>query len=395
MLSVDGLRSLRETLSSDPDAARRFRELYDGSSDALDALAWRIDPTAAGPTGAQSPLVEKHALELIVHARPDGPDGERAREAATARLSELLEREAADRAALDSAILRFVGHPEPIAPDPQALDTQAQGTQASVPEAGETDAPDPGPVPDAPRNWRRPAPVVAIAVAALVLGGLILGALRDNGCAASSACAAGGPAASPSPTPTLADRPQLTGYDAVWDSLMGQYPDAVRPDVQVVRLVSEREFRPALAECLRAAGFPDAQIIDEVVQLTGDSPVQQEAYNFALFVCQLQYPVDPLAVFDRPQTFDEKTLERLNTTRMGSADPGSGRLLLLGGAFQVYAYQFTLPGEEPLICVELSMDETPTSSGTCNTTDQFRTTGLTPSGLIWRPNGDITLTAHF
>lgn len=365
---------LLEQVTSDPGACDLFRSVYTGSWDALDALTWRVDSTASGFTGAANPGAAKRDLEFIVHARPVGVDGEDARARASVELHDLLERGAFETAALDFAIAKYAtltSDEEPV----------------SEPERHP-------PVEHQPGSSRNRKLWIVVGAVVVIAGALLIGAVQGSPCRVDIPCSASDtiPTATPSPA---APGPQLTGYDALWDSLLGRYPDAVRPDVELVGFVSADQLTTTLVSCLNTAGFPEAQLVDEAIQVKSvGSGARREAINVAMFTCQLQHPLDPLAVFDRAQTVDEAAYENANLAAIGRPDPGSGRLLVVGEGFQVFAYRLTLTDQDPLYCAELAVDATHTSSGACASIDQFRAVGIRPSGLIWSPNGDLKLTGR-
>ena len=103
-----------------------------------------------------------------------------------------------------------------------------------------------------------------------------------------SACAA--PVDQPPTTPDSAI--SLTdAADAAWAQVSAQYPDAVRPEADLVRTVAPPEWATAIAECLNAEGFGAIAQADGSVYF--DTGEQDEAYSVALYTCKIRYPIDP------------------------------------------------------------------------------------------------------
>lgn len=82
--------------------------------------------------------------------------------------------------------------------------------------------------------------------------------------------------------------------DALWGTFASRYPDAERPDAQLVRYVDEQEIPQAMADCLIAAGWTNVTVrADGGVAAGPSDPAQQEAFDMSMFVCMVQYPLDP------------------------------------------------------------------------------------------------------
>lgn len=112
-------------------------------------------------------------------------------------------------------------------------------------------------------------------------------------------CAA--PAASTAPTVVIdtmteAERAATTSrvLEERWRALQLQFPEAVRPDVSMVRYVWFSEADQVRAECLNDLGFTAAASEDGGVDVAGDQ-AQREAINVALYTCAAMYPLDPHA----------------------------------------------------------------------------------------------------
>ncbi|WP_439564168.1 hypothetical protein [Microcella sp.] len=97
--------------------------------------------------------------------------------------------------------------------------------------------------------------------------------------------------------------------DQAWREVVAVDPGAVRPDVELIRLVSLDEWAPTTASCLADEGFKDVTI-DASGQgvLVGDlAEAQRSAYQLALYVCAARYPLDPK--YNEP--LDEAQMKKL------------------------------------------------------------------------------------
>ncbi|MCJ1674630.1 hypothetical protein MT355_15325 [Rathayibacter sp. VKM Ac-2929] len=120
-----------------------------------------------------------------------------------------------------------------------------------------------------------------------------------------SGCSAGD-AAPPKPTvPPLpaaeVERALVQKQDAAWELLAVKYPNAVRPEVDVIRTVNPAESTSSIADCMVSAGFPETKAGPDGGLDYGSFPTEQtQTHDIALFVCRAQYPMDPR--FDTPPT---------------------------------------------------------------------------------------------
>lgn len=92
----------------------------------------------------------------------------------------------------------------------------------------------------------------------------------------------------------LASTATSTEDDQAWAGVLDQFPDAIRPDVTVVRTVLPDAWNNAVADCLADQGFAATVTPDGGVQSGVLSPPQEESYAVALYSCQVSYPVDPV-----------------------------------------------------------------------------------------------------
>lgn len=103
-------------------------------------------------------------------------------------------------------------------------------------------------------------------------------------------------------TPDTAPDTALTGVEAIvqedldnaWESVLSEFPDAQRPDTEVVRFVDLSEIAVTLADCLFDAGWTNVSATPDNGIDSGDVPIEQaEAYAIAYFTCYAMYPLDP------------------------------------------------------------------------------------------------------
>jgi hypothetical protein len=87
--------------------------------------------------------------------------------------------------------------------------------------------------------------------------------------------------------------------DQDWSAVAEEFPDTVRPTVELVRLVTPAEQPEAVASCLRDAGYADAESRDDGALMPGTVPAGQEsAHALTKFTCYAKYPIDPK--YDQP-----------------------------------------------------------------------------------------------
>jgi hypothetical protein len=382
------LRRILDELGKDADALTAFRDDYAGTWDALDALIWRIEPAAPGATGATNPLQARRDLETATYSRPVGTDGQRDQADAATALHALNERAASEGRALDAAIARAAPTPEHD-PLPVVEPAGAEPTAAAEP--------------DAPGRWAAGVRWLALAGGVAIAGGLLFAATHTPTCPTVDSCAlALAPTGSPTPSvsatpfPSLAEQ-ESAERDSYWDLFLRDFPDAQRPGVTVVRVVGQAEIAQSLVDCMHAAGFPETQLTGDGGVVYGDvPPSREEDRGLAAYICHLQYPIDPLSVFNQPQSVQDTDEERRLSHQ--PIVPGSAHVLLVGDGYRIVGYRLADPGtpaDEPLVCIELAVDKTGNSNGACTTVEDFRQNGLRQaSGVIWGPTGGPLLTAQ-
>jgi len=130
----------------------------------------------------------------------------------------------------------------------------------------------------------------AIGVALLTAGGLAL--------------------AAPPPPPPLPPEVEIElyegGIEERWAELQARYPDAVRPDVEFERFITDDEESEVIAQCLREQGITVE--IDEYgwnveIPVGPQEYEQTREFELASFVCEVRFPLSPS--LSQPYTEDE------------------------------------------------------------------------------------------
>lgn len=81
------------------------------------------------------------------------------------------------------------------------------------------------------------------------------------------------------------------GIEDEWMHLSAKYPDATRPDVDLVRFVGRDDYDAVTLDCLREQGV-DARRDGYGVSTTVPKGAEMR-YEVAWFACDVQYPLDP------------------------------------------------------------------------------------------------------
>lgn len=77
--------------------------------------------------------------------------------------------------------------------------------------------------------------------------------------------------------------------DVMWSSIMGGYPDAERPDIEVVRVITNDDFAVIYTDCMSEEGFT-VEVFEDTSFSADIPPDQQEAFDMAMYVCEAKYP---------------------------------------------------------------------------------------------------------
>lgn len=103
------------------------------------------------------------------------------------------------------------------------------------------------------------------------------------------------------PDPVVPDQ-TVTGSEAIvqadldnaWASVESEFPEARRPDVEIVRFVDLDDIATTLADCLVDAGWSNVTATPDNGIDSGDVPTEQaEAYSVAYYTCYAMYPLNP------------------------------------------------------------------------------------------------------
>lgn len=118
---------------------------------------------------------------------------------------------------------------------------------------------------------------------------------------------------SPEPQPSVPPPPVLTSserttmlqeqLDARWEGVAALYPQAIRPEVDRVRLISSADFASITIECLQEAGFEVDDTGDGGISYGAVPDAQRESLAITEYECAAKYPIDPSDL--TPLTDDE------------------------------------------------------------------------------------------
>lgn len=81
--------------------------------------------------------------------------------------------------------------------------------------------------------------------------------------------------------------------EKAWQSVSMLYPEAVRPDVDVVRIVDQNEWAPTVVRCMQENGFNSTVSRDGGVESGSIPSGQLSAYEVQYFACTAAYPLNP------------------------------------------------------------------------------------------------------
>jgi hypothetical protein len=96
---------------------------------------------------------------------------------------------------------------------------------------------------------------------------------------------------------TAAQRKAATqaDLDLRWDQVSPGDPNYLRPTVPIIKYVNYLDEGPVLAKCMHDAGYPHvAWSLNGGIVDTDVKPVDRFPVEVAIYVCEAQYPADPL-----------------------------------------------------------------------------------------------------
>jgi hypothetical protein len=108
-------------------------------------------------------------------------------------------------------------------------------------------------------------------------------------------CAALAMPSVPQMAPADRDAAYAAFVETRWETVSGQYPEAVRPDVEFVRFITPSEMPDVIVGCLQQAGH-DATVSTDAfgpALQVGSAEGQEEALSVAWYACDVRYPIDP------------------------------------------------------------------------------------------------------
>lgn len=110
-------------------------------------------------------------------------------------------------------------------------------------------------------------------------------------------CSSAGPTLPP-PPPQLSEQATSAAYaellEQSWQRVESEFPDAVRPDVELVRFIDQAEWAEVIVACLVEQGV-DAKVSNDGQGGYESQGVvgQEQSMAIAGYVCDAKYPVDP------------------------------------------------------------------------------------------------------
>lgn len=129
----------------------------------------------------------------------------------------------------------------------------------------------------------------------LAISGLVL-ATSLAACSTPELVAIEPPNESPTPSSVATDSSAsaIMDVDALWETFAVRHPNAQQPEARFVRYVDANEIAQVTADCLIAAGWTDVTVRSDGGIAAGPSdPSQQLAFDMSMFVCMVEYPLDP------------------------------------------------------------------------------------------------------
>ncbi|QTX03381.1 hypothetical protein [Agromyces archimandritae] len=77
--------------------------------------------------------------------------------------------------------------------------------------------------------------------------------------------------------------------DVMWDSIMARFPDAVRPEVPIVRVITDEDFAPLYEQCMHEEGF-EVEVYEDTGFKAFVPEGQDEPFSLAMYICEAKYP---------------------------------------------------------------------------------------------------------
>lgn len=109
-------------------------------------------------------------------------------------------------------------------------------------------------------------------------------------------CAEGGPSSSATAETAGPDARLAAQADSAWSDVTAKFPDALRPTVELERVIAPEDWVATMVECLHSEGFPGARTNGSGGIDAGSLPgAQAQSYSIARYTCSVRFPVLPEA----------------------------------------------------------------------------------------------------
>jgi hypothetical protein len=141
--------------------------------------------------------------------------------------------------------------------------------------------------------------LLAVAAAAVILLSACTSTPPDGETpsAASSTSSSGSSSDTPAPAdapPFDADAVVQSALDFQWEQVVLELPNAVRPEIEMVRFVEDDEWAPVMEGCMHDLGWPDVVAAPDGGLESGEMQSSQAgAHALAMYTCTAKYPLDP------------------------------------------------------------------------------------------------------
>lgn len=92
-------------------------------------------------------------------------------------------------------------------------------------------------------------------------------------------------------TPDISGEAWQRFAEEEWTKVVERHPDAVRPDAELLRTVTDREWATVIVECMQEAGFEGFKDTGGGSLISGEfHPDELESMDIAMWECKVSYP---------------------------------------------------------------------------------------------------------